>query len=35
MDNFQAFGETLLTIIAKVGGEATPEINEARHFQTA
>ena len=35
MENFQAFGETLLPIIAKAGGEATPEITEARHFQTA
>ncbi len=34
LEHFQAFGETLLPIIAKVGGEATPEIIEARHFQT-
>jgi hypothetical protein len=34
MENFQAFGETLLPIIAKVGGEATPEIAEARYFRT-
>jgi len=35
MEHFQAFGETLLPIIAKVGGEAVPEIVEARHFQTS
>jgi hypothetical protein len=33
IEHFEAFGATLLPIIAKVGGEATPEIVEARHFQ--
>ncbi len=33
MERFEAFGETLLPLIAKVGGEATPEITEARYFQ--
>jgi hypothetical protein len=35
MEDFQAFGETLLPIVAKVGGEATPDITEARYFQIA
>jgi len=33
MKNFEAFGATLMPIIAKVGGEVTPNIVEARHFQ--
>jgi glycine cleavage system regulatory protein len=33
LQHFEAFGATLLPIIAEVGGEATPEIIEARHFQ--
>ena len=35
MENFEAFGQTLTPIIASVGGEATPTIIEARHFQTS
>ena len=34
MENFETFGQTLLPLIAKVGGEATPEIAEVHHFQT-
>ena len=35
MESFEAFGATLMPIIAGLGGEATPTIAEARHFQTA
>jgi hypothetical protein len=35
MDDFEAFGETLMPIIASVGGEATPSINPAHHFQAS
>jgi hypothetical protein len=35
MEHFEAFGAVLLPIIASVGGEATPDIVEARHFQTS
>jgi hypothetical protein len=35
MEHFEAFGATLLPLIAGVGAEATPTIIEARHFQTA
>jgi hypothetical protein len=35
MERFEAFGATLSPLIAKVGGEATPEITEARYFQTS
>ena len=34
MESFQAFGATLMPIIASIGGSVTPEITEARHFQT-
>lgn len=34
MENFEAFGPTLLPIIAAVGGQATPEVALAHHFQT-
>ncbi len=34
MENFEAFGQTLMPIIVSLGGEATPTISEARHFQT-
>lgn len=34
MENFEAFGATLMPIIGSLGGEATPTIIEARHFQT-
>ena len=33
MEHFEAFGSTLLPIIAMVGGEATPDIVEAHMFQ--
>jgi hypothetical protein len=32
MESFEAFGPILMPIIAEVGGEVTPEINEARFF---
>jgi hypothetical protein len=35
MEDFEAFGGTLMPIIASVGGEATPSINPARHFQAS
>ena len=35
MEAFQAFGSTLMPIIASVGGEVVPEITEAHHFQTS
>lgn len=35
MDHFEAFGAILMPIIASVGGEATPTIVEARHFQAS
>jgi hypothetical protein len=35
MEDFEAFGQTLMPIIASVGGEATPTINPARHFQAS
>ena len=35
MEDFEAFGTTLMPIIAGLGGEATPSINPARHFQAA
>ena len=35
MEAFQAFGPTLMPIIASVGGEVVPEITEAHHFQTS
>lgn len=35
MEAFEAFGPTLMPIIASVGGEATPEIHEAQHFQVS
>jgi hypothetical protein len=34
IESFQAFGATLMPIIASVGGNVEPEITEARHFQT-
>ena len=34
IDSFQAFGETLMPIIASIGASVTPELSEARHFQT-
>ncbi len=33
MEAFQAFGATLMPIIASVGGEVTPEIFQAHHYQ--
>ena len=33
MEAFQAFGGTLMPIIAGVGGEVTPEIFQAHHYQ--
>ena len=35
MEDFEAFGKTLMPIIASVGGEATPTINPAQHFQAS
>jgi hypothetical protein len=35
MEHFEAFGATLMPIIAEMGGEATPTIVEARHFQAS
>jgi len=35
MDDFEAFGATLMPIIATVGGEVTPSINPALHFQAS
>lgn len=34
MESFEAFGATLMPIIASIGGHVTPDIAEARHFQT-
>jgi hypothetical protein len=34
MEHFEAFGATLGPMIAGIGGEATPDIREAHHFQT-
>ena len=33
IEAFEAFGPTLMPIIASVGGEVTPEIHAAHHFQ--
>jgi hypothetical protein len=35
MEHFEAFGQTLMPIIGKVGGNVTPNIVEARHFQVS
>ncbi len=35
MEDFEAFGKTLMPIIASVGGDATPTINTAQHFQAS
>jgi hypothetical protein len=35
MDDFEAFGATLMPIIASLGGEATPSIHPAHHFQAS
>lgn len=35
MEDFEAFGGTLMPIIGSVGGEATPSINPAHHFQAS
>jgi hypothetical protein len=33
MEHFEAFGQTLMPIIAAVGGNVTPDVNEAAYFQ--
>ena len=35
MDDFETFGATLMPLIASVGGEATPTIKPAHHFQAS
>jgi hypothetical protein len=35
MEDFEAFGATLMPIIESLGGTVTPEIVEARHFQAS
>jgi hypothetical protein len=35
MEHFEAFGAILMPLIDKVGGEVTPNVASAHHFQAA
>ena len=34
LESFEAFGATLMPIIASIGASVTPDITDAHHFQT-